>query len=250
MKSFKKMWLSSLSFLEHNVVYSIIVFVVVIYILGLFDGINSFIGGLYNYLIIRLVVILLIIWVAPKDPSLAILLGLSYAVSLQYMTTSENFIAPVEESNVLNQVMSQQKHLNDTILMNRNNVATKEQFMSEENNNVNKIKKNNQEEHFFPVLNTNKEHFFPVLKNNSNNNNNSFDIRRGSETKQKKVSNSNNTVNSESSSSCLDMYVPQYETVGNICNPVATFEGELNAQGLNTDSPDGFDSSSFGSPLN
>ena len=179
----------------------------------------------------------MIIWVAPKDPSLAILLALSYAVSLQYMTTSENFVAPVEESVVVNQVMAEQKNLADTMLMTENSVATKEQFVSEENNRLNNLKimkKNNTEEHFFPVLN--------------NNHDNSFDIRRGSDTKQKRVSNSNNTVNGESS--CLDMYVPQYENVGNVCNPVATFEGELNAQGLNTNSPDGFDSVAFGSPLN
>ena len=48
MKSIKKIWLSSLSFLEHNVVYSIIVFVIALYTLGIFDGINSFIGGLYK----------------------------------------------------------------------------------------------------------------------------------------------------------------------------------------------------------
>ena len=42
-------------------------------------------------------------------------------------------------------------------------------------------------------------------------------------------------------------YTPKFEAVGNVCEPVATFKGELNAQGLNF--PEGFDTNVVGSVL-
>ena len=277
MKNLKKLWMSSLSFLEHNLVYSVIVFVIVIYTLGIFDGINSFIGGLYNYFIIRLIVILLIIWIAPKDPTLAILLALSYAVSLQYMSTSENFVAPIQQEesvaknmlhhqnkmrleqfaaaqrdamntnvnsgkNVSNKNMDmnkrqiQEEAMMNSKKMNRqmqeeammNNKNMNKQMQEEAmNNKRNNTKKNN--EHFFPLTRNVQENFFPLMN-------------------APQEQNKNNTPNTPNKSNeCMDLYVPEYEAVGNVCSPVATFQGELNAQGLN--SPSGFDSSSVGSPL-
>ena len=153
MKNIKKLWMSSLSFLEHNMVYSIIVFVIVIYTLGIFDGINSFIGGLYNYFIIRLIVILLIIWIAPKDPTLAILLALSYAVSLQYMSTSENFIAPLtpmqeEHRMKLNPMQEEHKMklnpMQEQYKMNKERFAGMKNSSNMNNSNMNKNKVNSE----------------------------------------------------------------------------------------------------------
>jgi hypothetical protein len=85
------------------------------------------------------------------------------------------------------------------------------------------------------------EYFFPM----SNVDDSQVDTRLtdvNMETKRRDVGNSNNVT-----SSCMDMYVPQFESVGNVCDPTATFKGELNAQGLN--SPEGFGFNSMGSPL-
>ena len=264
LKNLKKLWMSSLSFLEHHVVYSIIVFIVVLYILGVFSGINSFIGGLYNFMVVKLIVILLIIWVAPKDPTLAILLALSYAVSLQHMASSENFVSPVDGidmSQAINNVMSEES------------VAVKEQFKQhhdprngrdgahhtahhnvhrdvhhdrhhnahhnahhDSHHNRHHDKQRGDKKH----TNT-KEHFFPLGNPND-------DERIGTQTRQKTISNSNNTLVS-GNSSCMDLYEPHFESVSNVCDPVATFQGELNAQGINSGSPDGFDSIAVGSPL-
>ena len=46
--------------------------------------------------------------------------------------------------------------------------------------------------------------------------------------------NENNSMNNAlSKTECLQNYNPRFESIGNICEPVATFENEFNAQGLN-----------------
>jgi len=84
----------------------------------------------------------------------------------------------------------------------------------------------------------NLEHFFPMQNDD---NSDAFNLN----TRQKKTSNENKTMKNKSE--CMDMYVPQFEAVGNVCSPVATFQGELNAQGLNY--PEGFDHNVDGAPL-
>ena len=49
------------------------------------------------------------------------------------------------------------------------------------------------------------------------------------------------------SSDCKSLYTPQFESVGDVCNTVNTFNNELNAQGLN--SPEGFNTNVIGAPL-
>ena len=82
-------------------------------------------------------------------------------------------------------------------------------------------------EHFFPLPSVNESEF--KLKNNSN-----------KQMTQKMIN--NNKIDS-----CMNLYTPKFEAVGNVCSPTATFQNELNAQGLN--SPEGFDSMVVGSPL-
>ena len=76
----------------------------------------------------------------------------------------------------------------------------------------------------------NVESFFPGLDINS----------------QKEEKSFNNEIK-KTSSDCKSLYTPQFESVGDVCNTVNTFKDELNAQGLN--SPEGFNSNVFGSPL-
>ena len=49
------------------------------------------------------------------------------------------------------------------------------------------------------------------------------------------------------SNSCMNDYVPRFESVGDVCSPASTFKDEYNTQGLN--SPMGFNSTVVGSPL-
>ena len=81
-----------------------------------------------------------------------------------------------------------------------------------------------------------KESFFPLNNNYT-------------ETTDSVYKESENYKNNENS--CLNNYNPHYESVGDVCNPVATFQNELNAQGINHIS--GFNESNIkymkGSPI-
>jgi len=113
MKNFKKTWTGSLSFLDNNIVNAIIVIILVLYSSTIFDNINSYIGNLYNYSIIKIIVLLLIIYIAPKDTTIAILLAVSYLVSINYMINNENFTSGYDSSK-MNVNSSQPMHLNTT----------------------------------------------------------------------------------------------------------------------------------------
>jgi hypothetical protein len=101
-KNIKKQWMSSLVFLDNCVVNCIIVVVLLLYSSTIFENINMFVGNLYKFSIVKLVVLLLIIYVAPKDTAIAILLAISYLVSLKYSIyedfTSSNNVVPVDWS--------------------------------------------------------------------------------------------------------------------------------------------------------
>jgi hypothetical protein len=194
-KNIKKVWLGSLGFLDNCYVNSIIVIILLLYCSTIFENINSFIGNLYNFSIIKLAVLLAIVYVTPKDPIIGILLGLSYAISLNYLVNTENFVIdnPIEIIK---------------------NPSTKS-----ESDDV--------KESFFPLTNISdynlkKEHDTDNFKNHENKDH-----------------------------SCLNNYNAWNESVGDVCNPVATFQNELNAQGINDIS--GFNESSIkhinGSPI-
>ena len=82
MKGMKKIWNSSLAFLDNCYLNAIIVIILVLYSSTIFDNINSFIGNMYNLSIIKLIVLLLIIYVMPKDPTIGVLLAVSYLETL------------------------------------------------------------------------------------------------------------------------------------------------------------------------
>jgi hypothetical protein len=194
----KKIWLNSLFFLDNEIINAIIVIILVLYVSNIFSNINSFVGNLYNYSIVRLIVILLIIYVTPKDPTIGILLAISYAISLNCSFVSEQFASNSNYSNFIE--------------------CDKGFVIDKEGNCV----KENIKESFFPFNNVEEER------------------------KQNKVN--NKPVNSNlSKEECLNNYIPHNENVGDVCNPTATFNGELNAQGLNY--PLGFNNPDFGSPI-
>ena len=122
------------------------------------------------------------------------------------------------------QVNTENFVLNDYILPNKNNSDSEE------------VK-----ESFFPLNNSDsedvKESFFPL-------NNNYTETTDSGYHKE-----SENYENNENA--CLNNYNPHYEAVGDVCNPVATFQNELNAQGINHIS--GFNESNIkymkGSPI-
>ena len=235
MKGMKKIWNSSLAFLDNCYLNAIIVIILVLYSSTIFDNINSFIGNMYNFSIVKLIVLLLIIYVTPKDPTIGILLAVSYLVSLKYSEHYENFT-------------HQKKHHN------------KESFS------LPGFQSPDERESFVPFSDSNSSSFdmkFPNIDMGSKSSD-KFDMKfpnvdMGSKSSDKfdmKFPNIDMSGKSpdkmqhhkvNSNEACMQNYVPKFESVGNVCSPTATFKNELNAQGLNF--PEGFNSPDIGSPL-
>ena len=209
MKNISKVWVSSLNFLDNYIVNAVIIIILFLYTSNIFTNINSFVGNLYNFSVVRLVVLVLIIYVTPKSPTIGILLAISYILSVHY-SNNETFVSRKSNEDNLLHVMQEQHSSHP---------------MQEEHIMLDKKVKNTIKN---TIKNTNTvESFFPFDNN-----------KISMENKLEKHNNQNN---------CLDTYIPHYESVGNVCDPTATFHNELNAQGLN--SPEGFNSPDFGSPL-
>ena len=229
MKNISKVWLSSLNFLDNNIVNAVIIIILVLYSSNIFTNINNFVGNLYNFSVIRLVILLLIIYVTPKSPTIGILLAISYLLSINY-SSNETFISKSNEEDYLLNIRQenslhpmQEQHSLHPMQEQHSLHPMQEQHMM---NDTYKLMSKNTVESFFP-FDDNKvlmENNKVLMENNKNN-----------------VEKQNNKNN------CLDTYIPHYESVGNVCDPTATFQNELNAQGLN--SPEGFNSPDFGSPL-
>jgi hypothetical protein len=83
-----KLWLNSLAIFDNCYFNISIIIILVLYSSVIFENINVYVSELYNYSIIRLVVLLLIIYIAPKSPTISILLGISYIISIHYMSNS------------------------------------------------------------------------------------------------------------------------------------------------------------------
>jgi len=275
MKSIKKNWLASLSFLDNNIIYSVIVVILVLYSSTIFDNINAFVGNLFNFSLLKLLGILLIIYVAPKDTTIAILLAVAYVITIHYMVNNETFVSDKHNTPHMSTPHMGAPHMSaphmgaphmgaphmgaphmgaphhknvekyvDSEHKNMHHVQTQEEHLNKRNDVHNKknMKDNTKK---------NVEHFFPT---DSSAMGNSFDIRLKNtnvDTKQADYANKNEPVKmnqaAKMNQSCLSTYTPQFETLGDPCVPTATFQNEFNAQGLNF--PEGFNSPVVGSPL-
>ena len=253
MKGLNKVWLNSLGFLDNGIVHCSIVTVLILYCSTIFDNINGFVGNLYNFSLVRLAVLLLILYFSKKDLLISLLLALSYVVSLHYMSNNEYFVTPptlpsaVTPPHLSKQpVPQQQQPLKKSEPQHERKPVQRqeqrqEQELNEEDDSVPKhhLAANAASVHAPTTLTKPpspkkgpsqiKEHFFPLM--NQNDTGASFD-------RKKSVKGGNG---------CMANYVPKFESVGDVCNPAATFQGQLNTQGLNI--PEGFGSNVMGAPM-
>ena len=221
------MWLNSLSFLDNNIINSVIVITLVLYCSTIFSNINSYIGNLYNYSIVKLIVLLLIVYVSPKDLLITVLLSISYVISLSYMVNNEYFTDTYNIPNVSQEsVPLNPPKYESNMKMNKINIKSEEEQLSKKLNMPNQTMEN-----FFPMQNNDENVIDPVVE-------------------KKNIKNIKNNIPEKINydKSCLQSYVPMHESVGNVCSPTQTFKNELNAQGLNY--PEGFNNTIVGSPLN
>ena len=229
-KNLKKAWLSSLSFLDDPTINTSIVVILLLYSSQIFSNINMFMGNFYRFSIVRLIVLLLIIYVAPKDTTIAILLTISYLVSLHFMMYNENFVSskPSEEqintikNKMMNKMMGKMKNISEEDMMGKMKNISEEDMMGKSGSKM--------KEHFFPMQTQDnvEPSFNPTMP-------------------QKNMKKINKQQQQQPESECMQLYTPRFEQLSNVCEPTSTFKGELNAQGLNY--PEGFDSTVMGSPL-
>jgi hypothetical protein len=190
----------SLGFLDNTNVYIAIVFILFLYNLCVFKNINAMVSNLYDYTIVKAVMLLLVIYVSQKNCTLGLLLGMSYIISLYYNSMTENF----ENGEMKEEVklkMENDENDDEEEQMSENNV---EGFLTK------------------PGMD------LDLSRNNMNDSESMGD----------------NMNNALSKKKCMQNYYPQNENVGDVCSPVATYQDEFNAQGLN--SPIGYDDNQGG----
>jgi len=219
MKSVDKCWNDSLSFMDNIYVKVILYVVLILFSSTYFENINMYFGNLHkNYKFLNIVVLLLIVYLGRACPVIGILLGISYVISLNYMSSKENF-GPLSKKNDYEKFTSANSD---------DGSANSSGDEGSESMNANALTTDSNP---FDDNEDNVESFFPGLMSNSN---------------EKEESKSFNEMENVSSD-CKSLYTPQFESVGDVCNTVNTFNNELNAQGLN--SPEGFNTNVIGAPL-
>jgi hypothetical protein len=160
MKSFKKAWFNSLSFLDNCTIHAVIVIILLLYSSTIFNNINSYVGNLYRSNIVKVIVLLLIVYVSPKDTMISVLLAISYMVSLSYMSNRENFASSGPVQTAMQQAPTMRANMQQKV---SSHMTAEEQNMlaSKKQNLKNKVTT----EHFFPLPGVNESEF--KQKNNS-----------------------------------------------------------------------------------
>jgi hypothetical protein len=148
----------SLCFLDNHNVYISIVFVLFLYNTCIFKNINHYISDLYNYNVVKVLVLVLIIYTSRKSYLISILLAISFVVSLNFKTIMENFVTePLPNANDNYAHVQQSSDSNSTIEQNTINETnfssepkknekeekTLESFQTENNNALSKEDCNN-----------------------------------------------------------------------------------------------------------
>ena len=235
MKSVDKCWNDSLSFMDNIYVKVILYVVLILFSSTYFENINMYFGNLHkNYKFLNIIVLLLIVYLGRACPVIGILLGISYVISLNYMSSKENF-GTLLKNNYENEYENEKF----TSANSDDGSANSSGDEGSGSMNANALTPDN------TPFSNNLESFSPDDQDNGDNVESFFPglMSNRDEKQESKSFNEMKTVSSD----CKSLYTPQFESVGDVCNTVNTFNNELNAQGLN--SPEGFNSNVVGSPL-
>ena len=225
-KNFAKGLTNSLKILDNQYVYCIIVVILFLYNSLLFININDFFSNIYKFGIIRVIVLLLILFTSQKSYLISLLLAMSYILSIYFdrekVHNTENFFNHEEDSAP--------KGINDMI--NSNNALTYDSEEIDQNkmiNDQNMINSSNTVESFVAHEEEHKMHSEKNIPHGEEHMMKHQNVME-SMTNMNEKNMMNNTL---TETECLQNYKPKFDSVGNVCSPVATFNDEFNAQGLN-----------------
>jgi len=241
--NFSKGLRNSLKFLDNEFVYWIIVIILFLYNTCIFMNINDFFSNMYEFGIVRVIVLLLILYVSQKSYLIALLLAMSYLLSVKF--NKENFESMMnnqdsnhdseydgESDEPINQHHSEEmeKYNNNMIDSSAMDFNAEDQKMDITNQFDDKS--SDEMEGFNNNLFTSQSMDF-TEEDQDNGVNNQFDDSKMKENFSSEESSDSMMNNSLNKTRCLQNYDPEHQKVGDLCKPVATYEGEFNAQGLN-----------------
>ena len=220
MKSIEKVWSSSLKFLENPTVVLILTVVLVLLASTLFSNINDAICGIFSNKIVRLIVILLIVYVSPKNPTVGILLAMVYLLSITPYEHFESEPATYPPAETLLEMSDNNRgDQTNTEVKVEDTTDINMAMQNRQNENVQLIVgEKDKKEHFTndgEEEDEEAEHFIPFFSNND------FESSSFAAPQQRAQGN------------CLSTNPNGFELVGNACAPVQAFNGEYNAQGMN-----------------
>lgn len=194
-----------LKFLDNKTVFLVVCIVLILLLSTIFGNINHSIRMFTSNKLVRIVWVLLIVCISQKHMCLALLLGLLYVISIGGVS---EFFENSEEKKDEPEMKSEEFK----------NTEKKEEKEKEEK------KETNPEDMLSSVVDTitspfkpkEKEDFIPFFMTNK-------DFEAGYDS----------SLKGSSKKGCLATDPNHFELVGDACKPVAVFEGELNAQGMN-----------------
>ena len=239
--NFSKGLRNSLKILDNEFVYWIIVIILFLYNTCIFMNINEFFSNMYEFGIVRVIVLLLILYVSQKSYLITLLLAMSYLLSIKFnkenfesMINNQDNLDNTEHNRESNESVSQNnseemEKYNNMIDSSAMDFNTEDQKMGVDNQIADKP--SDELEGF--------NNLFTSRSMNLNADDQDIDVNKQFDnSKMKETSSSDESSNSMmdntlNKTECLQNYDPEHEKVGDICKPVATFEGEYNTQGLN-----------------
>ena len=214
-----------LKFLDNKTVMLAVSIILILLVSTVFGNINHSIRMFASNKLVRLIWVLLIVCVATKHMCLALLLGLLYVVSIGGVS---EFFENSEEKKE-----SEAEDITEPFAKKGKSCKTNEPFknkneesseMKEKDDSTDENKKAQPEDMLVTAMDTlmapfqpkTKEDFIPFFMTNK-------DFESGYES----------SLKGSSKKGCLATDPNLSELVGDACKPVAVFEGELNAQGMN-----------------
>lgn len=241
--NFSKGLRNSLKFLDNEFVYWIIVIILFLYNTCIFMNINDFFSNMYEFGIVRVIVLLLILYVSQKSYLIALLLAMSYLLSVKF--NKENFESMMNSQDSMNNSEydgesdepihqdnseEMEKYNNNMIDSRAMDFNAEDQKMGVDNQFADKP--SDEMEGFNNNLFTSRSMDFNE-EDQDMGVNNQFGDSKMKETFTSEESSNSMMDNSLNRTECLQNYDPEHQKVGDLCKPVATFEGEYNTQGLN-----------------
>ena len=257
----KNQIIKSLSILDNSYVNFSVVVILILYCSLLFTNINAAGGALYNSVIVRFIVLLLISYLAHKDTNIAILLAIAYLISVKYMSISEKFdgmntslnYSNIPEGEMYESPSYEQPHEEMHEPSMHEDTSMSEPSMSEPSMHEPSMhepsmhepsmhEEPHEEMHEMPSYEQPREESHEIMENYDDivhTQANNDVLESVYPPNEHYVSKSVASEFKNSNKKCVDNLLnTKNYVVADDCKPVATFENEFNAQGMNY--PSGF----------